>query len=260
LCVFMMLAGLVYSIYTLCLPEHVDPDRGSGDDGKQYDCGIDRVDWENRWSTHKKAWCCLHNHVGCPPRSTDAPYDCSTDNAHDRTEWSVSRKAWCCEFKLIGCPSLPHLAATTAAAPNAENAPPEYDCTAGALNWKDGWADDKKTWCCNHGGPGCSGGKAATTATTTTPLYDCYSGKDWSVGRKAWCCDKTGRACPKDVVEYDCVEGWEDWERNWLTKQKEWCCSHQQKGCSDIAGDEHESGIKLMTDALKQGPLGKWLR
>jgi len=33
-----------------------------------------------------------------------------------------------------------------------------YDCAAGFNNWKAGWSDGKKRWCCDHEQAGCEGG------------------------------------------------------------------------------------------------------
>ena len=48
-----------------------------------------------------------------------------------------------------------------------------YACNVGLANWKIGWSDAKKTWCCSHQKQGCPGqaGGLATSASHVTVHY-----------------------------------------------------------------------------------------
>lgn len=49
----------------------------------------------------------------------------------------------------------PSLLPSTSESPLATSRP--YDCLSGFFNWKRGWADDKKSWCCVNENRGCPG-------------------------------------------------------------------------------------------------------
>merc|ERR1719414_748845 len=68
-----------------------------------------------------------------------------------------------------------------------------YDCVAGYWNWRRGWSDGKKQWCCFHKSIACSGAPppkggaprkedparasaASKPATAATKPFDCEAG------------------------------------------------------------------------------------
>lgn len=71
-----------------------------------------------------------------------------------------------------------------------------YDCAAGFSNWKMGWSEGQKVWCCDHYGRGCP-------TTTTACQYDCDAGysnwrRGWAGAKKTFCCRAEGKGCPND--------------------------------------------------------------
>mmetsp|Transcript_118182 Transcript_118182/g.329591 ORF Transcript_118182/g.329591 Transcript_118182/m.329591 type:complete len:756 (+) Transcript_118182:59-2326(+) len=72
----------------------------------------------------------------------------------------------------------------------AKHAP--YKCGPEDGNAASGWSRDKRTWCCEHAGRGCS--------PRTPAAYDCSEHvkereATWSEEKKAWCCERWGLAC-----------------------------------------------------------------
>lgn len=99
-----------------------------------------------------------------------------------------------------------------------------FDCDAGFWNWKRGWSEAKKRWCCAHKNKGCSG--------TSTP-YDCEAGlsnwqNGWSAPKQVWCCQHANKGCG---LPYDCNAGFSNWQKGWSESKKQWCCSNAKKGC-----------------------------
>jgi len=108
----------------------------------------------------------------------------------------------------------------------------EYDCQAGVSNWRLGWSDQKKAWCCNTKQIGC------ISPTTSLP-YDCSAGFDnwshgWSIGKKVWCCMNARRGCPTappTSLPFDCNIAFNNWVAAWSEPKKQWCCVHARRGC-----------------------------
>ncbi|CAE7553942.1 unnamed protein product, partial [Symbiodinium natans] len=129
---------------------------GRGCPGVHYDCDIDAHIWQYAWSLTKKAWCCLHHHVGCYPH-----YDCDTAV----TSWSPEKQVWCCHHEKKGCEL--------------------YDCYGSPTLW----SKQHKDWCCRQHGQGCSelepyhcqGGDGQN-------IY-------WSPEKKDWCCEHKKIGC-----------------------------------------------------------------
>jgi len=64
--------------------------------------------------------------------------------------------------------------------------------------------------------------------------FDCEDGYEdwqgtWSYTKQEWCCSNTGRACP--TVPFDCDVGWETAGAYWEPDKKGWCCAHYARGC-----------------------------
>jgi hypothetical protein len=77
-----------------------------------------------------------------------------------------------------------------------------FDCEADLKNWKQGWAPEKREWCCQQRARGCLEPPEAVADedTTSKPLFDCAAGlanweAGWSPEKKAWCCDGQGAGC-----------------------------------------------------------------
>ncbi|CAE7437607.1 unnamed protein product [Symbiodinium sp. KB8] len=86
-----------------------------------YDCNAGRANWHTGWSGGKKAWCCLHQHVGC---------DGGAQTVH------------VVHHVYHGGAHYSHGAA--------------FDCHAGFSRWHTAWSPAKKDWCCRHVGNSCS--------------------------------------------------------------------------------------------------------
>jgi len=97
-----------------------------------------------------------------------------------------------------------------------------YDCSMGLHNWRLGWSDDKKVWCCHHD---------STHFCEEAPelRYDCDAGKNhwkvsWSHSKRTWCClhDNPEYCAAK---AYDCSKHHE----HWSDFEKKWCDWHNDK-------------------------------
>jgi len=77
--------------------------------------------------------------------------------------------------------------------------PIEYSCDfEGEPNWRNGWSDMKKAWCCKKHGVACATGPKglrrrsdADGTTTLAPFYNCSAPAEeqerWSSLKRAWC-------------------------------------------------------------------------
>lgn len=107
-------------------------------------------------------------------------------------------------------PPRPHveMRAPPPAAPVAIHPAPahpskQFDCAAGVSNWKKGWSEQKKAWCCLKEKVACPQQIHLNHVKTTSEPYDCVSGflnwkKGWSAGKKVWCCKEHHKGCPPD--------------------------------------------------------------
>lgn len=62
---------------------------------KPFDCHAALQNWDARWSSKKKAWCCKHEMKGCG--------DSFCDNLEELHRWTKSKKAFCCRTEGNGC-------------------------------------------------------------------------------------------------------------------------------------------------------------
>jgi len=111
-----------------------------------------------------------------------------------------------------------------------------FDCSVGFADWRDGWSEAKKTWCCNHRDKACK--------------FDCLAGfvtwrSTWSDEKKAWCCRERGHGCKSNEEVtgksndskgssekvYDCLAGLSMWEDGWSKDKQRWCCEKHNHGC-----------------------------
>jgi len=118
----------------------------------------------------------------------------------------------------------------------------EFDCTAGVQNWRIGWSNAKKFWCCTHEQVGCD--------------YNCKDGleAEWPALKKTWCCKNKDVGCEFNCTEgeaanwneskatwccvnelvgcgFNCSAGHSRWQKGWSTLKKEYCCKNELLGC-----------------------------
>ena len=105
----------------------------------RYNCHSGYSNWFFGWSAHKKSWCCNHKHLGCPG-TWHGSYHLHTNVMH----------------------GVGHAHGRI------------YDCHAGFSNWKQGWSDSKKDWCCSHEKKGCL--KYHCHSNALWPRYVTYVG------------------------------------------------------------------------------------
>ena len=112
-------------------------------------------------------------------------------------------KKWCCQHFDRGCqgsqaydPRMKSFVSCVCA----------QDCAAGAKNWRKGWSDPKKHWCCERHKVGCHVPLAAASQHGTKPKPD-------------------GRAKEKD--SFTCLGS----TTLWSAPKKVWCCAHYSSGC-----------------------------
>jgi len=95
-----------------------------------------------------------------------------------------------------------------------------FDCDTGFANWKFGWSNAKKLYCCKKVGRAC--------------VHDCKAGKtsQWSNEKKGYCCKTQHLGCEAQEP-FDCEAGFADWKYGWGNAKKEYCCQHHDKGCME---------------------------
>jgi len=212
-----------------------------------FDCESGYQNWPESWSVSKKEWCCDHHHRGCHGQEMES-YDCRKDLEDWHGLWTGPKKAFCCKTYALGCPThdpaveepvreevhvvdVPPAPApvtvvhhvhhyTTVSEPEVEPAAAPYDCDAGYANWRNGWSEHKKGWCCAHQSVGCS--------------YQCQEGAMTSFHEKAWCCWHLNIGCDGAELQqsYDCSAGFANWRAGWSEGKKLWCCQHYSQGCA----------------------------
>mmetsp|Transcript_55341 Transcript_55341/g.157251 ORF Transcript_55341/g.157251 Transcript_55341/m.157251 type:complete len:264 (-) Transcript_55341:52-843(-) len=88
-----------------------------------------------------------------------------------------------------------------------------YECFDEPDNWKTAWSDMKKQWCCQHESQGCKGEtKLAVRVPVQTSPGMVTEQKD-------------------QVTNFNCEEGYENWQRGWSSRKKSFCCDSAQRGC-----------------------------
>jgi len=215
-----------------------------------YDCDAGYSNWHAGWSTPKKAWCCQHRQRGCPS-TTLSPLGCHaacswhglTATCHDRIQYTATHEfahednacgqayskvqVECdicrgCSLEASSCSGLEVTIHKPTSLP--------FDCAAGFSNWKAGWSQPKKAWCCTHEHKGCE-------VPASLP-FDCAAGYfNWKIGwsqpKKTWCCAHEHRGCEVSAsLPYDCNAGYVNWKLGWSESKKTWCCHHEHKGCA----------------------------
>eukprot|EP00913_Durusdinium_trenchii_P028075 g26322.t1 len=193
-------------------------------DTQAFDCTAEAA---ATWSERQRQWCCAEpgaastssaavtwkrrrrrpssvTELGCPLRRTSsAPFDCTT-----RDEWAPVKAQWCCWNMKVGCP--------------------EFDCEDGYSNWKMGFSERKKRYCCEHFGMACE--------------EKCRGDpEEWSIDEKQWCCLVEHRGCLSEVEEE--LEATYDCSMSALStaslQQSTWCCFEKGIGCEEsLAGNQ----------------------
>ncbi|CAK9076353.1 unnamed protein product [Durusdinium trenchii] len=175
-----------------------------------FNCHADPVE---DWPVQKQIWCCRTKELGCPLRRTSsAPFDCTT-----RDEWAPVKAQWCCWNMKVGCP--------------------EFDCEDGYSNWKMGFSERKKRYCCEHFGMACE------EKFEEAEHYRCRGDpEEWSIDEKQWCCLVEHRGCLSEVEEE--LEATYDCSMSALStaslQQSTWCCFEKGIGCEveSLAGNQ----------------------
>jgi len=119
-----------------------------------------------------------------------------------------------------GFAGLGELSSKTTVAQSAGAGTAPWDCDDALAEWKTGWSDAKKAWCCANVGKGCqdhvepvppslSQLSAATSpaaqGSQNQKTFDCQQGlkrweTDWSEEKKDFCCQTTGLTCGQHKV------------------------------------------------------------
>lgn len=159
-------------------------------------------------------------------------FDCT---AGTPSAWGEVKLAWCCFFKGEGCDLAPPPGAVVPAtagslvaplSPSASTMPfplTASACLEGYEDWKVGWSDAKKAFCCDRMVQGCGTHKEdaeneqhATSALSAAPQPE-------GLGFEG-----------VQAVHHDCVDGLARWETAWDKSKKDFCCHNFGKGCSPL--------------------------
>jgi len=180
------------------------------------DCSVAFNNWQAAWGPQKKAYCCQHEHKGCPPPPAPnppppvttycPPLDCNVAWANWQAAWSVTKKAYCCQHEQKGCPPTPP-------APHPPTPCPPLDCSVAYNNWQAAWGPQKKLYCCQHEHKGCPPG--TSPPVTAAPIVPAPS-------------PSATTACPP----IDCNVAFTNWKAAWGATKKAYCCAHEGKGCT----------------------------
>eukprot|EP00929_Paragymnodinium_shiwhaense_P057991 TRINITY_DN29049_c0_g1_i1.p1 TRINITY_DN29049_c0_g1~~TRINITY_DN29049_c0_g1_i1.p1 ORF type:complete len:2199 (+),score=684.27 TRINITY_DN29049_c0_g1_i1:2-6598(+) len=107
------------------------------DEDKPFNCDIGLDNWEQEWSKTKQDYCCAHAGVMCQPEAVlDPPTTTSPPPSTSDEDATKPKKIVKQEDK-------------------------KFDCNAGIENWKKGYSDEKKYWCCYNEGIACEDPKGA---------------------------------------------------------------------------------------------------
>eukprot|EP00930_Biecheleria_cincta_P101559 TRINITY_DN931_c0_g5_i2.p1 TRINITY_DN931_c0_g5~~TRINITY_DN931_c0_g5_i2.p1 ORF type:complete len:304 (+),score=57.35 TRINITY_DN931_c0_g5_i2:87-914(+) len=117
---------------------------------------------------------------------------------------------------------------------NENSQPMLHNCFSKEL-----WSDDKKDWCCKHGGFGCGKGllKPEHGKGLLKPEHNCFSKESWSDDKKDWCCKHKSLGCGKGLLTPEHGKGLLKPQENcfskelWSDDKKDWCCKHKGLGC-----------------------------
>ena len=219
-----------------------------------FDCDV-----EGHWSKEKQDWCCEHKALGCPlPADPAEEWDCTKGLDNWEVVFSEAKKQRCCRTHGVACPlgtststalESTRSRTTTSTAPESTSqaALPAVDVFDCHVDVAERWSKEKHDWCCQHKELGCpllagheDGPAPATSPEQLLEEFDCKEGFDnWELGfseaKKEWCCRHHAIACPvatsTSMEEFDCKEGFDNWELGFSEAKKEWCCRHHAMAC-----------------------------
>jgi len=162
------------------------------------------------WSLEKQTWCCRHENQGCTTTTTTPPYDCKIRPINQVEEWSAAKQTWCCKYATVGCTTTVTTGTTTTATSTATTTT-TFNCHEVAVAVR---------------GPGSSEGTAADPASSDRM-------QAWSVEKRDWCCQHTGRGCTTTTTSapYDCATPLNA-ALDWSADKQDWCCTHEKRGCT----------------------------
>lgn len=235
-----------------------------------FDCVMGYTDWEHRWTSEKKEYCCKTFRRGCnATAAASRKFDCKVGTEHWETGWSDEKRTWCC--RRGEAPDGARCSNATVADSN----PKGFDCDAGFLNSAKGWSKQKKAFCCRRAHRACPARHRQAGEQphgrpddgSDSPPYDCSAGLSvwrigWSPGKKTWCCDHRhlgcleesnsssvsaaldatrARAAAANAAErngtrgnseaYDCRGSPSNPESDWTPGHKAWCCLFKGVAC-----------------------------
>jgi len=100
------------------------------------------------------------------------------------------------------------------------NADSDYDCARGYSNWRNGWSEGKKHWCCHNRGLGCADVSYPRTYPGSFPQEYRDVHTDYA------------RVQLDD--HYDCTAGYRNWKVGWAASKKDYCCHHRGLACPQV--------------------------
>jgi len=194
-CIFLLLLVPILSLLAFWLWPRRTPAPAQAE---AFNCFADYENWRNAWNEAKANYCCEKAGRGCPqpeyPEYHKFEYNCHSGYSNWFFGWSTHKKSWCCDHKHLGCPGTWHGSyhLHTNILHGVGHAHGRiYDCHAGFSNWKQGWSDSKKDWCCSHEKKGCL-------------KYHCHSNVGaWAAPKREWCCSNFQVGCPHTTLSAD---------------------------------------------------------
>lgn len=215
-----------------------------------YDCETGYEDWEAQWTAERASYCCNMLQRGCTSTSTTSTVTTTstfTGTSTTTTTMTVTRSTTTITETTTSTMTVTTSTSTVTTTTSAAF----YDCTAGAAAWKTGWSDEKKEWCCTHGGTGCP------DEFNCALEYETWQ-SSWAQDKKEYCCQHAGRGCTSDF--YDCYgtevdeESHQDWVHSWPAQHQQWCCTRKHIGCIE---NTTIRALETIVKSSKSSPLGR---
>lgn len=212
-----------------------------------YDCGVDQVDYREKWVMSKKLYCCLHWDIGCTTFSEVCPEHVMPTSTEAVTIPTTST-------------TTSTTAATTTTSSTITSDP--QSCRTDIANWQNAWPVEKKKKCCKEfltfnvwpedtEKECCGNGGFVDCGENYNPDYDCEAAYPnwrtaWSAAKQEWCCDHYKRGCQElpstgsqseGAASFDCSldaqNSSTEWYE-WSQEKKRWCCRSKEVGCHNL--------------------------
>lgn len=133
-----------------------------------FDCsdGVFPIDRPRLWSSAKQRYCCEHQRKGCTTVQTSTTSQTSITSITLCVGCNSTETSTTSQTTIAVQSTTMRAERTIAKKVGGHPVPALFDCLAQLAIWHHRWSDDKRKWCCQHRGFGCT-----TTVTTVTTTF-----------------------------------------------------------------------------------------